>query len=187
MRHRIWAVTAVLVTVDTLAGDYLDDPLLADRAPPYHAIYLSNTIHGLDERAPYGESFDDGLDDLHGPEVAGWEAALARAQAAFPDAAIRAAEWPSPISAYRVIHLQQPGEWRNTGRSLVYIDGYEGYMDLRIDAQGLPWEERVFNALYPVHTARLGILYKVLATLTGAALAALGTLGLVSFARRFLG
>lgn len=132
----------------------------------------------------YGESFDDGLDELSGAEVAGWGPALERAQAAFPNATIRSADWPGPFSGYRVIHLQRPGEWHPLGRSEVYIDGAEGWMDLRIDAQTLPLGERVFNGLYPVHTARLGILYKILISATGASLTTLGCLGLVAFLRR---
>ena len=66
------------------------------------------------------------------------------------------------------------------------VDAFEGYMDIRIDARTLPWEERLFNTLYPVHTAGLGnVLYKLYVFLTGAALTALGCLGLWAFLRRW--
>ncbi len=35
--------------VTTLAGDYLEDPLIADGEPLYDAVYLSNIIHSLDD------------------------------------------------------------------------------------------------------------------------------------------
>lgn len=135
----------------------------------------------------YSEAFSDGLDDLTGAEVAGWEAALTRAQASFPDAEIVATTWPDATPPYRIIYLKQPGEWHPQGATRVYIDAREGWMDIRIDAKTLPWEEDAYNALYPIHTASFGgLLYKLYATATGLALAALGLLGAWAFLRRWV-
>ena len=165
-------------------------PFIAGMALTGAALAFPDTargllMHGAEDDPSYGETFGDDVDDLSGADVAGWRPALARAQAAFPDATIRSAYWPNPITAYRVIGLQRAGDWNAVGRSVVYVDGIEGWMDLRIDERALPWEERVFNGLLPVHTATLGGWpYKVLATAVGVAFALLGALGLAAFLRR---
>jgi uncharacterized iron-regulated membrane protein len=43
----------------------------------------------------YGADFFENLDELSGPEVAGWAPAFARAEASFPGAVIRSAVWPA--------------------------------------------------------------------------------------------
>ena len=59
-------------------------------------------------------------------------------------------------------------------------------MDVRIDNQALPLHERMFNAAYPLHTARIGNLaYKLVMTASGLLVAALSTLGLIGFIRSF--
>jgi uncharacterized iron-regulated membrane protein len=146
-------------------------------------LFLTRIRHDM----TYGESFDDGLDGFAGAEVAGWEPALERALAVFPGATIRAASWPAASPPYRVIRLQQRGGWTRQGDSQVYIDGAEGYMDIRIDATQLPPEERFYNALYPLHTAGFGNrVYDVVVFLTGAAITALGVLGFWAFLRRWI-
>jgi len=133
----------------------------------------------------YGENFVDGIDTQSGAGVAGWGPALARAQAVFPGATIRSASYPAASPPYRVIRLQQRGAWSRQGDSIVYVDAFEGYMDIRIDARTLPPEEQLFNTLHPVHTAGLGnIVYKLYVFAIGVALTALGVFGLWAFARR---
>jgi uncharacterized iron-regulated membrane protein len=176
LSHRnIGVVAAPFVAIAALTG--------AGLAFPDTTYELAFTRLRHDDS--YGAAFFEGLDEATGPEVAGWEPALARAAASFPGAVIRGAAWPAASQGYRVIRLQRPGAWSRTGDSLVSIDGRSGAMDQRIDAAALPLEERLFNTLYPVHTAGLGsALYKVSVFLTGAALAALGLLGFWAFLRR---
>lgn len=175
LSHRnIGAVAAPFVLIAVLTG--------AGLAFPDTTYELAFTRLRYDVN--YGATFFDGLDDLSGSEVAGWEPAMARAQASFPEATIRSAAWPAAASS-RVIRLQQRGAWSRQGDSQVYIDDRGGSMNQRIDARDLPLEERLFNTLYPVHTAGLGNgLYKLLVFATGVALAALGVLGFWAFLGR---
>jgi uncharacterized iron-regulated membrane protein len=179
--HRnIGAIMAVPIVLAVLCGAGLAFPDTA------RATFMFRVRHDVS----YGENFVDGMDDLSGAEVAGWGPALARAQAVFPGATIRTATFPAGAPPYRTIRLQQPGAWNRQGDSIVYVDGFEGYMDVRIDAQTLPPEEQLFNTLYPVHTAGLhtlglgNIVYKLYVFAIGVALTALGVLGLWAFAQR---
>ncbi len=134
----------------------------------------------------YGEDFVEQLDDIYGPGTGDWLMAMQRAQAVFPDAEIVSARVPNGYSSYRIIGMRQPAEWNPTGLSMVYIDAYEGYMDIRIDATTLPALERAYNAAYPLHTGKTGsLLYKWLMTVSGLLVAFLAGLGLVAFIRQF--
>jgi len=176
LSHRnIGVVAAVPIVVAVLCGAALAFPDTA------HDVLMSRLRNDF----AYTEAFSEGLDDQSGADVAGWEPALARAQASFPDATIRGATWPGAGSSYREIRLQRAGGWSRLGDSWVYIDGYEGYMDIRIDARTLPPEERLFNTLYPVHTGRLGNVFtKLYVFAAGVAMTALGVLGLTAFLKR---
>jgi len=133
----------------------------------------------------YNASMLEGLDDISGAGTGDWLTALERALASFPNGTIRTASVPNPFSTYRIIGIQQAGEWHPLGRSQVYIDAPEGYMDVRIDATRLPAIERAYNAAYPLHTGRLDALpYKLLLTASGLGLAGASLFGLLGFIRR---
>src|SRR5690606_37198528 len=116
----------------------------------------------------YSNAMLEGVDTIEGPESAEWQPAIERALAVFPGAVVRSAQVPGRFSAYRIIGLQQPGEWNETGLSRVYIDATGGWMDLRMDSQSVPLRERAYNAATPLHTGRIGsLLYKLFLTLVG--------------------
>jgi uncharacterized iron-regulated membrane protein len=132
----------------------------------------------------YGESFGEHLDTISGPGTGDWLPALQRASKVFPGAAIRSAQFANQVSDNRIIGLQQPGELSPQGLNKVYIEAQEGYMDVRIDNQSLPWHERAFNAAYPLHTARFDNLgYKLLMTASGLLVAFISVLGLLGFVK----
>jgi uncharacterized iron-regulated membrane protein len=132
----------------------------------------------------YGESFGEHLDAISGPGTGDWLPALQRASKAFPGAAIRSAQFANSQSDTRIIGLQQPGELSPQGLNKVYIEAREGYMDVRIDNQSLPFHERAFNAAYPLHTARFDNLgYKLLMTASGLLVAFISVLGLLGFVK----
>ena len=134
----------------------------------------------------YSDRMMEGVDDIHGDGSGDWVPSFERALAVFPGARIRSVQLPTTFSYYRVIGLQQPGEWNPLGMSRVYIDAVEGYMDIRMDSQAYPAIERAYNALYPLHTGRLDAFwYRCLLTLVGLGLALLGTMGLLGFIRRY--
>lgn len=132
----------------------------------------------------YGESFGEQLDTISGPGTGDWLPALQRAAKAFPGAAIRSAQFANQASDNRIIGLQQAGELSPQGLNKVYIEAREGYMDVRIDNQSLPFHERAFNAAYPLHTARFDNLgYKLLLTASGLLVAFASALGLLGFVK----
>lgn len=134
----------------------------------------------------YSMAMMEGVDEISGGDSGNWVPALERAQQVFPDSAIRSAEVPTQFSPYRIIGLQHPQDWHPLGMSRVYVEAEGGYMDIRIDAMGLPFRERAYNAMYPLHTARLDSrLYQVFLTLSGAGIFLLSGLGLFSFLRRW--
>jgi uncharacterized iron-regulated membrane protein len=134
----------------------------------------------------YSDSMSLNLDDTSGGSSGDWLPAMQRALATFPEGEIRTAQIPNGFTSYRIIGITQPGEWNPNGLSRVYIDAEEGYMDIRIDALTLPVVERIYNAGYPLHTGKTGSLaYKLFITVVGILVAILGTLGLMSFIKRY--
>lgn len=111
-----------------------------------------------------------------------WPRALAAAQAKYPDASLRAAIWPEGPWASAIVKVRQPGEWPAEGETEVLIDPATSEVLGVKDAGDLGRGYRVFNGLWPLHTAVVGgRLFDALAALSGLALAALGGVGLWSF------
>lgn len=134
----------------------------------------------------YSMDFSDHLDEISGGESGDWLPAMRRALASFPGATIRSAQVPNAFSGYRIIGLQQPGALHPQGLSRIYIDAAEGWMDIRIDATTQHLSERIYNTAYPLHTGRFdNPVYKSLLSLVGVLVAALSSLGLISFAKRW--
>lgn len=132
----------------------------------------------------YSVDFGEHVDSISGGNSGDWLPAMRRAATTFPGAKIRSAQVPGTFSSYRILGLQQPGEWHPHGLSKVYIDANEGYMDVRIDSQAQHVSERMLNAGYPLHTGRFGnLFYKILLTASGLLVATLSTFGLVSFVK----
>jgi uncharacterized iron-regulated membrane protein len=117
-----------------------------------------------------------------------WKVALTNAQAAFPDASLRLVIWPKKPTDPMTIRLRQPAEWHPNGRTLVWIDPSNSQILGTVDALKLKPAQSVFNALYPLHAAKLGTgisarLVDMISALTGLALATLGLIGAFSFVR----
>jgi uncharacterized iron-regulated membrane protein len=148
--------------------------------------WIEDRLEPMRRTDEYNAAMLEGLDDISGAGTGDWLPALRRALATFPDGKIRTATVPNAFSSYRVIGIQQAGEWHPLGSSQVYIDAPEGYMDVRIDAARLPAIERAYNAAYPLHTGRLDFLpYRLLLTASGLALIAAVIFGLTGFLRQF--
>lgn len=135
----------------------------------------------------YSLDFSENLDNITGTGTGDWLPAMERALATFPGSRIRTAQVPNDYSPYRIMGLQQPGTLNPTGASKVYIEATEGYMDIRIDDQAQLLSERLYNLAYPLHTGRFdNLLYKILLTVSGLAVAFLSVLGLTSFIKQYL-
>jgi len=128
--------------------------------------------------------FSEHLDGISGPGTGNWLPAMQRALRSMPGSRIRSAQVANAYSPYRVIGLQQEGEWNPQGLSKIYIDATGGQMDVRMDMRIQRIPERMYNTVYPLHTGRLDFLpYKLLLTLSGLLAATLSIFGLTSFAR----
>jgi uncharacterized iron-regulated membrane protein len=118
-----------------------------------------------------------------------WPAALAAAQARFPDARLRVVIWPQKSGQPATIRLRQPGEWHANGRTMVWIDPATGAVLGVVDAMALDRGHRAFNAMWPLHAAKVGDgvaarVVDAITAATGLSLAALGLYGAWSFALR---
>lgn len=109
------------------------------------------------------------------------EAMLAASKARFPHAAIRRLTVPSKPGAAYAVRMRQPAEWTPNGRTTLYFDG-EGALLRADDALAGNRGDRIIEAFYPVHSAKVGgILWKIAMTVSGLALAMLGSLAVYSF------
>lgn len=151
--------------------------------PEQAEYYLLEPFRGDD----YSLDFSDNVDDISGGNSGDWLPVLQRAQASFPDASIRTAEVPNSFYSSRVIGLQQKGELHPEGLSKIYIDGNEGWMDLRIDSQIQHISERIYNMAYPLHTGKAGsYFYKIFLTLSGIGVFLLAMLAVISFIKKYI-
>lgn len=120
------------------------------------------------------------------PSAVDWSAALAAAQARFPDATVRIAVWPRAPGAPVQIRLRQPAEWHANGRTAVWLAPSGAVLQV-VDAQGVGADQRLLDAAWPLHAAKVGgPLWKVSAFLSGLGLAALSVWGGVAYARKLL-
>ena len=121
-----------------------------------------------------------------GTGSADWTAALAAAQDAFPDGAYpRLASPPRSPGTPASLRLRQPGEWHQNGRTYVLMDPATNLPLATQDGRALTRADRVFNALYPLHSAGIGgRLYDILSFLTGLSLTVLGLAGTWTFLRK---
>ncbi|MGB6231354.1 MAG: PepSY-associated TM helix domain-containing protein [Litorimonas sp.] len=116
------------------------------------------------------------------PSPIGWSDRLTVARQVFPTAEPRMAIWPrgdTPAS----LRLRQPEEWHPNGRTSVAF-GPDGVVGRDALSEGVG--RQTFNAVYPLHAAKIGGgIYKWMTALSGLGIAALSLLGLFSFAKRF--
>jgi len=109
-----------------------------------------------------------------------WVKALAAAQAAVPNGQLRMAIFPRDAGDAAIVRLKTPDQWTPYGNTEVLIDPRSSTA-MGVRDAGPRWM-RLYNGLYPLHTARVGgWAYKAVAALSGLALAGLGVLGLWSF------
>ena len=114
-----------------------------------------------------------------------WTAALAAAEAAFPQAMPRLASPPAKPGLPASLRLRNPEEWHQNGRTSVLVDPATSLPLAARDGRALNRSNRVFNAFYPLHSVGLGgRAYDVLAGLAGLVLATLGLVGTWAFLKR---
>ena len=105
---------------------------------------------------------------------------LALAKAQFPNAAIRRMTLPAGPGDPIVVRLRQPFEWTLNGRTQISFaaDGKAVVQDAAV-ANRSAWAS---EKAYPVHSAKVGgLAWKIVMTISGIALAMLGSLAVWSF------
>ena len=133
--------------------------------------------------APFGSvaaiSRPTSVEPASGPAPIG--AMLRHAKSRFPNAELRRLTIPAkPDGAYSV-RMRQPFEWTPNGRTALYFDRLGRIV--RIDnPAGSSAATSINEKFYPVHTGKAGgLIWKLAMTLSGVALALLGSLAVWSF------
>lgn len=111
-----------------------------------------------------------------------WQAAVIQAHQRFPDAQIRILSIPRKPGDPVSIRMKRAGEWLPNGRSTLWFDATTGKLLGSRDALAMPTGAQVYNAAYPLHAAKVGGLsYRLLMTISGLAMALLGSFAVWSF------
>lgn len=111
-----------------------------------------------------------------------WQAMFAAARARFPDGELRIVALPRKAGDPISLRIRRAAEWLPNGRSLVLFDAATGEILYTRDALAMAPGPQLFNAAYPVHSAKVGgLVYRSVQTVVGLALALLGTLAVWSF------
>ncbi|MCG9695376.1 PepSY-associated TM helix domain-containing protein [Shewanella sp. Isolate11] len=103
------------------------------------------------------------------------------------------ASWPTyirfpqdEVSHYR-FRYRLSNEWHSNGRTYINVDQSSGNMEATEVADQLPWQYRLINQTYPLHSG-YGIngIYQLLILLAGLGLAWVSATGLLSYLRQSL-
>jgi uncharacterized iron-regulated membrane protein len=104
------------------------------------------------------------------------------AAAIFPGAEFRRLQWPRKAGAPIVLRLRQSFEWTPNGRTFVYADPATLAIVGRADPATGGLGTSVREKLYPIHAAKTGgLAWKLAMSLSGIALALLGSLAVYAF------
>jgi uncharacterized iron-regulated membrane protein len=105
--------------------------------------------------------------------------ALAAALARYPGATLALVEMAGAENPWYRIRLRQRGELRRVfGTTTVFVDAHDGTVLLDRNAFELPLNEKIANAIYPIHTGEFaGLGGRVIVFAIGLWLIAMATLG----------
>jgi len=111
-----------------------------------------------------------------------WPTLLQLVRNTYPDGQLRGINIPRRDGQLIRVRVRQPGEWLPNGRTHLWFDPASGRLVEARDARGLPLATRAYNAVYPVHTSKVGgPIYKVVMTAAGLTLVMLGSLAVYAF------
>jgi uncharacterized iron-regulated membrane protein len=171
-QHRdLGVVVAPLLALSLLTG-----AMLVFR--PLTAIVLGPSAPAIIDQAmkappPRAVALADRLD---------WRGMIVAARALYPDAEIRSLSLPRGKSGTITLRMRKPGEWLPNGRTTIWFAADSGALVAHRDDSRLPGVVKAYNTLYPLHAAKVGgLAYRLVMTLSGLALAMLGTLTVWTF------
>jgi uncharacterized iron-regulated membrane protein len=111
-----------------------------------------------------------------------WRGMIETARRIHPDAEVRILSLPRADSGLVTLRLRQPREWLPNGRTTLWFAADTGELVAARDALALPARAQAYNALYPLHAAKVGGLpYRLLMTVSGLTLGLFGTLTVWTF------
>ena len=111
-----------------------------------------------------------------------WLELLNATRAQYPGAEIRTIGLPTKPGALISVRLRQQAEWLPNGRTMFWFDPATAQQVATRNAQTLPTGLRIANLEYPIHAAKVGGLpYRLAMTVSGLALALLGSLAVYTF------
>ncbi|WP_336969917.1 PepSY-associated TM helix domain-containing protein [Sphingobium aromaticiconvertens] len=111
-----------------------------------------------------------------------WEQMILTAHARFPDAELRSLSLPRKDNGIITVRMRRPQEWLPNGRTTLWFAADSGVLLAARDADRLPMAVKGYNLLYPLHAAKVGGLpFKLIMTISGLAMALLGTLAVWTF------
>ncbi|WP_137680395.1 PepSY-associated TM helix domain-containing protein [Aurantiacibacter suaedae] len=117
-------------------------------------------------------------------ETTDWARVMANAQAAYPEAAARRLMMPAAPGEPIAIRFRQGFEWTPNGRSYVWVVPDTAAVAAKDDPSGRDMASAITEKYYPIHAAKVGgLLWRLVMTFAGFALAVLGSLATWSFWR----
>jgi uncharacterized iron-regulated membrane protein len=111
-----------------------------------------------------------------------WRRVLGEARARFPDAEFRVVALPRKPGGLIAVRMRRAAEWLPNGRTQLWFDPADGRLVAARDALAAPAGAQAFNAVYPLHAAKVGGLpYRLLMSASGVVLALMGSFSVWSF------
>lgn len=111
-----------------------------------------------------------------------WQAIFAAARERFPDGEFRILAMPRRPGDPIRMRMRRAAERLPNGRTLLAFDAADGRLIFTRDALATGPGAQLFNAAYPLHSAKVGgLAYRLVMTLSGLALMLLGTLTVWTF------
>lgn len=171
-QHRdLGILVAPLLALSFVTGTLLVfRPLTAVLFGPNAPQVIDAAMRGPAPRpAPLGENLD-------------WRGMIVAARALYPDAEIRSISLPRRNNGLITLRMRKPAEWLPNGRTTLWYAAASGRIVAHRDDAKLASVVKAYNSLYPLHAAKVGGLpYRLVITVSGLALAMLGSFAVWSF------
>lgn len=111
-----------------------------------------------------------------------WARIIAAAHARFPDSTLRIVTLPRGDGDPVAMRMKRAAEWLPNGRTTLAFEPATGRLLAAKDALALPAPAQAYNAVYPLHAAKVGgLAYRLVMTASGLAMAMLGSFAVWSF------
>lgn len=111
-----------------------------------------------------------------------WGGMILTARRLYPDSEVRILSLPRGETGLISLRLRRRAEWLPNGRTTLWFAADTGRLVAHRDALALPERVQAYNALYPLHAAKVGgLAWRLVMTVSGLSLGVLGTLAVWTF------